>query len=465
MFKRLSRFSLLWVSVLTVAVFHAPAEANENQPYQTEEIFPQLKPILEKAMTQSPQLLVRNLEIAQAEAAHIMTRSSLLPRVDGSIYYSTNTTSVSQQTSVSSKSDGLFYSVSFNQPLFQWGTLKAQVDASKIGVEIAQKNVAEAYRLLAVTIRQQFMLLIVRKNARHVAAENVRLTEAALEIEEERLRTGRISPGEIIGPRLAVDEARLGLERADADLFQTKRLFSRYTGQPLIGDAEIPDGVPLNTALYSADRARATLEFFEAAGVDELLPLQVLQAQIKQADLNYKVAKYRLFPKFSISATASQSNSTNASLNAVQQVGINSQNINLQAVWSIFDGFATSGAKKSALATRRSNERQFELMRQISLDQARDLERQLRYSARAVQLADTRRALAEDAMNRAKDNLSRGLGTQKDVDAATGGYLGANFSAQQQRADLLNRWAEFLSLTARDPALANLPARYLSNGK
>lgn len=462
MFKRLSRVSSL--SVLMVTAFAAHAAADDDQAFRAEEIFPQLKPILEKAMSQSPQLLVRNLEIAQAEAAHIMTRSALLPRLDSSIYYSTNTTSVSQQTSVSSKSDGLFYSVSLSQPLFQWGTLKAQVDASKIGIEIARKNVAEAYRLLSVTIRQQFMGLVVRKNARRVATENLRIAEAALEIEEERLRTGRISPGEIIGSRLAVEEARIALERAEADFLQILRLFSRYSGETL-ADAVIPDTVQVNSALYSTDRAHATLEFFEAAGIDDLLPLQVLQAQIKQADLNYKVAKYRLFPKFSISATASQSNSTNASLNSVNQVGINSQNVNLQAVWSIFDGFATSGAKMSALATRRSNERQFDLMRQVSLDQARDLERQLRYSARAVKLADTRRALAEDAMNRSKDNLSRGLGTQKDVDAATAGFLGSDFSALQQRVDLLNRWAEFLSLTARDPALSHLPARSHFNGK
>jgi len=445
----------------------APAFAADAdlEPYRVEGIFPQLKSILEQAMSQSPQVLQRSLDITQAEAAHVMNRSALLPRVDGSVYYSTNTTSVSQQTNVSSKSDGLFYNIAVSQPLFQWGTLKAQVDSSKIGIEIAQKNYAEAYRLLAVTLRQQYTVMIVRKASRRLAVESLRLAQSNLDVEEERLRTGRISSGDIIGPRLAVDEARLVLERSDADLQTAKRAFCRFAGLATIEDEAIPDSIPVNQVYYGADRAEPVLRLFVATGVDDLLPLQVLQDQIRQADLNYKVAKYRLFPKFSVAANVSQANSTSASLNSVTQVGVNSRNLNVQAVWSIFDGFATSGAKKSALALKRSNERQFAIQRQVSLDQAKDLERQLAYSARAVQLYDTRLALAEDAVKRAKDNLQRGLGTQKEVDAAQMGFLGTDLGALQQRADFLNRWAEFLSLTGHDSALKLLPGRYLQHGK
>lgn len=464
-FARLVVCRVVCVGGLLCAAASASAADADVQPYRVEEVFPQLKSILEQAMSQSPQILQRSLDITQAEAAHVMTRSVLLPRVDGSVYYSTNTTSVSQQTSVNSKSDGLFYNIGLNQPLFQWGTLKAQVDSSKIGVEIAQKNYAEAYRLLAVTLRQQFTVMIVRKASRRLAAESLRVAQANLDVEEERLRTGRISPGDIIGSRLGVEEAKLGLERSEADLQAAKRAFCRFAGLATIEDESIPDSIPVNQLYYGTDRAAPILRMFSAAGVDDLLPLQALQAQVRQADLNYKVAKYRLFPKFSISANISQSNSTNASLNSVTQVGVNSQNINVMAVWSIFDGFATSGAKKSALATKRSNERQLAIQRQVSLDQAKDLERQLAYGARAVQLYDTRLALAEDAVKRAKDNLQRGLGTQKDVDNAQMAYLGTDLGALQQRADFLNRWAEFLSLTGFDSVLKLLPARYLQHGK
>jgi outer membrane protein TolC len=451
---------LLGVTFLGLAV--AQAADDRFAAYRTEEVFPQLKPILEKAMTQSPQLLVRSLEINQAEAAYIMTRSALLPRMDASYYYSTNTTAVSDVRNVESKSDGLFYNISVSQPLFQWGTLKAQVDSAKIGVKVAENNIAEAYRLLAVTIRQQYCILILRKAGLKIATESLRLAQQNLEVEEERLRSGRISPGDIIGPRLAVDESRINVERSESDFLAAKRAFSRFTGQPMISDEAIPDTMPVSPQYYAVDRATPVLDLFTAAGIDDMLPMQVIHAQIKQAELNYKVAKFRLYPKFSVSANISQANQTNATEISVSQVGVESRNLNVMAVWNIFDGFATSGAKSSALASKRSSERQLEMMKQLYSDQARDLERQIRYSARTVQLYDTRRALSEDAVKRTKDNLQRGLGTQKELDAVTVNFMSSDFAALQQRLDLLNKWTEFLSLTGSDNALGFLPARYLN---
>lgn len=451
-------------AVLSAAAPFASAQSNDFGNYRMEEVFPQLKPILEKAVTQSPQSLLRAVDITQAEAGYTLTRSSMLPRLDSSVYYSTNTTSVSSSSDVKSKNDGLFYSVSLSQPLFQWGTLKAQTDSAKIGVKIAEKNFAEAYRVLTVMIRQQYGLLIARKASRRIAAESLRVAQANLEVEEARLRSGSISEGDIIGPRLSVDESRIALQRTEMDLAAGCRSLTRLTGQSLT-EADIPDTIPVSENYYSADRASPVLRLFVAAGVDDTLPLQVLADQAKQADLNYKVAKYRLWPKFSLSASASQANSTTASLTSVVQVGVNSRNLNLMATWSIFDGFATSGAKRSALASRRYAERQTDLQRQQFVDAARDMEQQLSIVSMSVRLADTRRALAEDAVRRTKENLARGLGTQKELDGATLAFLGADYNALAQRLDLLNKWAEFLSLTVPEPFVRNAPSHLVDNGK
>lgn len=467
----LIRYSHLRAALLVVLVAcsGAPALLRAQDeglaPYRLEQVFPQLAPLIAKSMEQSPQLLQKATEITQAEGAFLQNRSAMLPRLDGSIYYSTNSTAVSQGSSATSKNDGLFYSISLYQPVFQWGTLKAQSDVSKIAIEIAQKNYAEAYRILAVTIRQQYLMLVLRKATRRIAAENVRVTQAVLDVEEEKLRTGVISTGDIMGPRISVDEAKLAYERTDSELSQAKRTLSRLTGQPEIADNDIPDALPISQEYYGADRATSRLAFFSAAGVDDTWNVQVLQAQIKQADLNYKIAKFRLYPKLAAVATLSQSNTTNASQVSVTQVGVNSQSLNLQANWSIFDGFATSGAKMAALAAKRSAERQLDLQRRVSLDQARDLEAQLRFLSRAVRLADTRRYLAEDLRKRSEENLRRGVGTQKDVDVATSAFNAADLTAMQQRAELLTRWSDFLSLTGADAALGYVPSRYIKNSK
>lgn len=463
--RRVRVTSLALLSVILGFATMVRGQGEDLRIYRLEEVFPQLNELIEKAMQQSPQMLLRATDVTQAEGVYVQSRANLLPRLDSSVYYSTNKTAVSEKTDVSSKSDGLFYSVSVYQPLFQWGTLKAQSDAAKIGVEVAQKNFAEAYRLLAVSVRQQYAALIVRKASRKIAAEGVRVTQAQLDVEEERLRAGRISAGEVMGPRLAVEEAKLAYERADADVAQAKRALSRLTGQPEVDDTAIPDTIPISQEYYGADRAAAQLSFFSATGIEEYLPLQVLQAQVKQANLNYKVAKFRLFPKLAMVGSVSQSNQTNASATSVSQVGVNSQSFNVQAIWPLFDGFATSGAKISALASKRSSERQMDVQRRFALDMARDLELQLRYASRAVRLADTRRYLAEDLMKRTEDNLKRGVSTQKEYDNAVAAFNVSDLVAMQQRADLLSRWSEFLSLTGGESALKHVSSRYLKNSK
>lgn len=437
------------------------AQSDDLRIYRSEEVFPSLGALIEKAMQQSPQMLMRTAEITLAEGNLLQVRSSMLPRLDSSVYYSANTTSVSERTSVSSRNDGIFYSVSASQPLYHWGALKAQADISRIGVELAEKNYAEAYRLLTVSIRQHYLMLIVRKAALKIAESSLSAAQAVLDVEEERLRAGRISEGDIMAPRLALDEARYGFERAGVDFAQAKRTLGRLAGVPELSDSDIPDSIPISQEYYGADRAVSRLDFFTAVGVDEALPLQILQAQIKQADLSYRIAKFRLYPKFAIVGSASQANTTNASQTSVVQVGVNSQSLNVQMVWSMFDGFATRGAKMNALASKRHSEFQRDAQRRAMLDQARDLESYLRLGSRAVRLADTRRYLAEDVMKRAADNLQRGIGTQKDLDNAVAAFNGAEFAAMQQRADLLTRWAEFLSLTGADPLLARLPVRYV----
>lgn len=462
---RVLRRATLFAALVFASASLGFAQVDGLRAYRLEEVFPQLGPIIEKAMQQSPQMLQKASEITLAEGNYLQARSSLLPRADGLIYYATNTTSVSQGSSASSKNDGIFYSMSLYQPLFQWGTLKAQTDYSRIAVQLAEKNYAEAYRLLAVSVRQHYLTLIVRKASLKIAADNLRVAQAALDVELERLRSGSISEGEAMGPRLAVDEARLAFERAEHDLGQARRSLSRLSGQPEIKDDEIPSSIPISQEYYGADRAAPQLDFFGAAGVDDTLPLQMLHAQLQQTELNYKIAKFRLFPKLALVGSISQSNTTNATQSSVSQVGVNSQSLNVQATWSIFDGFATSGAKMSALASKRSTERQIDAQRRAMLDQARDLEAQLRLGSRAVRLADTRRYLAEDLMKRADENLRRGVGTQKDLDLATASFNSADINAMGQRADLLTRWAEFISLTGGDALLARLPARYSKSNK
>ena len=456
----------LWVGFVAFMVGcslrAATPDANAPLP---EVLFPQLNAIMVKALTQSNTMLLRNIDIAQAEASEIIVKSQLLPRLDTSVYYSSNTTSFVSTSSVSSRSSGLFYSLSASQPVYQWGTLKAQADSAKIGTKIAEKNYAEAYRMLALSLRSQYTGLILKKMGLRNAEFGLKLASAALDVEEERLRNGRISAGDIIAPRLSVDDARLARDKTEADLNQSIRYFCRLAGLDGLEVAAIPDTIDLGGQYYGTPYTTTLVQKFTGSDVEDTIQAQIYRDNIAQADLSYKVAKYRLYPKFSASAGISQYNSTSASVGAVSQVQLNAETFSITAAWNIFDGFATIGAKRSALAFKESYQRQLDNYLRTASEQARDLERALNFSSRAMQLADTRRALQQSAVQLVGQDLARGVGTQNAVDGATNTFYQSELAAVAARADFLNKWAEFLSALNLDPALQNLPARYLSHGK
>jgi len=455
--------TLLLVGVLAQAGLQGQAPAPGAL---AEDFFPQLRPILVNALKQSPQMLLRNIDIAQAEANRYQARSVLLPGLSASISYSINESAVSQGTSVTSKNDGLFYSVGVNQPVFAWGTLKAQSDSAKIGVKIAEKNYAEAYRTLVLSLRAQFLALISKKMAARNAQFALQVARSALKVAEEKLRTGQASPGEVIPLRVAVEETELNLDKAQADLAQTRRFFTRMAGIDELPESEIPPALSLDASHYDASRSRGLLAAFDGQGGVENTP-QALSYRyyIEQAELSYKVARFRLYPRIGMSAGFSQVNSTNVSGNIVTQAGVTSQSASLTASWSIFDGWATKGAKLSALATKRSYERQLLSYVTATAAQVRDVETQIGFASRALRIVDTRWDIIRGLAKNAAEGLARGAGSQAEVDTATQTMNNYELVVLTQRAEYLNRWAEFRSLTGQDPALSNLPPSYLTHAK
>lgn len=432
------------------------AESNLPGPLP-EEMFPQLKAILDAAVNQSPQMLARNIDLAQMEGNYYVARSQLLPNFATSVSYNVSDASVSTNTDVTSRSSGLFYSAGLNQSLFRWGTAKAGADAGKIQLHISKKNYREAYRTLVLTLRSQFLYLVVKKMTLRNAIFDRDQMAGILALQEENLRNGRISQSEILPSRLRLEELSLHAERAEEDLANSKRIFMRTAGLQDLGDDVIPDDIPVPA--FESTKVNPLLQKFLGVDWEENLLVQANRDWIKVADLNYKVAKYRLYPMFGFGASISQSNSTNASENSVSQVGVLSKYIGVTASWSIFDGFATRGAKMSALANKRYYERQLQNHVDTIMDQARSLERQVSFSYRAMNLAATRKSIADSAVQNAKDELARGLTSETAVQVALGSQNQSQLALLVQKTDFLARWSEFVSTIGQDPLVKALPAK------
>ena len=427
-----------------------------------EDSLPELKAILQTAFKQSPASLQQSIYVAQAEAYRYYGDSALWPSLSGSASYSSYTAATSG-SDVTTTSKGLFYGISASQPLYQWGALKAQADISRLGVKIAERQFADAYLHLAVTLRGQYLDLIARKVGLRNLRLQLKLAENDLATQEKNLTDGVISPGAIISPRLVVEEARLNLERTIQSFDYAKRVFTRLAGLDDLAEESIP--VEIKLPSYQTATAESLLSSFLRNGAENTVQGQIYVYSLKQSDLSYRIAKKRLYPKFSLGGGYYLSNSQAATGSVVAQSAIASYSTGITATWTLFDGFATRGAKLSALASKRSYERQFQTYIDTSMDAAQNLRKQVGFAARALNLAETRLALAKDGFKRIDEDYKLGTRSQVEVDVTMISLNYAEQTAISARAEYLNRWSEFVSLIGADPIASILPARYLSHGK
>lgn len=428
-----------------------------------EEIFPELKGILDKALAQSPTMILRNIELTQNEGNYLVSRAQLLPNISAGGGYNLSGAAVADNPNANSTSSGLSYSLSISQPLFRWGTLKAQKDASKIQVSISQKNYAEAYRTLALSIRSQYLGLIAKK----VSLRNARFAQkqmaATLALEEDKLRNGQSTENLLVNLRLQMEEGSLYVERVAEDLANGLRYFQRLAGLARLSDDHIPTEIP--ALAFEPATATAMLHEFLGQGWENNLNIQISRSWLRVAELNYKQTKYRLYPMFGLSAGITQANSTSASANSVSQTSVLSQSAGLSMSWSIFDGLATRGAKISGRANLRYYERLLQNATEQVMDQAMAQERQVNFSYRAMNLAQARTGLSETAVRTIQDDAQRGLASKAAVEAAIGTHNHSELSLLTQRAEFLTRWSEFVSILGHDPVLQQLPAKYLSHAR
>ena len=445
------------VFILGLNVLHAELPTIEGT--MTEDYLPGLKSILAAALKQAPQMVLSEINLVQqAEYARIGAQAAMLPSLSGSGSYSIGQSAPGSNPSAKSQSQGFYYSLGISQSVFQFGAVKNQVEIAKIAELISHKNHAEAYRLFAANLRLQYVALIVQKASLSSVTHRQKIAEALLKVEEEKLRNGTISPGDLLGSQLSFEEARLAVARAEQDYASALRIFAHLVGMPAIEDSEIPAEIPKPT--YSAEAAASIMALLRRDNAETTNAVQVAAFYVRQADLSYQITKVRLLPKFSAGASTTLSNSTSVSFGVISQDTVSSQSAGITGTWSIFDGFATGAAKKGALASKRAAEKSLQNQIQLTLDNAESMQKNLALTVQGLALVERRGELAEAAMNKMKDEFQKGNVSQAVVDEATYGFYIYQAAVARARGELLNKWADYISLVGLDPAMNNLPARY-----
>ncbi len=446
-----------WViaACLACSLAAQPVDVSGTLP---EHYLPGLAPILRDVLKKSPQVLEREIEIEASEARILGANAARLPRLGADLSYAYNRTALSGNTGTQYRDDGLFYRLEVSQPLFHWGALRNETERARIGTAIAEKNYAEAYRLLAMAVRSSYLDLVATKLRVQQLRRRHKLRAAELATEEEKLANGTVSPEHIAMQKLAFRDAALDLARWEEQLATGCRGFARLTGLPDFNEASIPNELPRPS--HSATLASAVVAPLLREGGRSAFEAQVHEMNVREADLRYQIARVRLMPKFNATAGYYLENTTNATMLDVTQQGVQRQGFAVSAQWWIFDGLATRGAKREALAAKRLAEHRLEVAAEEAMERAQHLQRQLDFEAEALDLAETRLRITAQNLAKAREEVALGNAPPVRIEQAATELEHHEAHTAGVRAAYLRVWTELVSLAGADPVLNNLPASY-----
>ncbi|HVS51463.1 MAG TPA: TolC family protein [Opitutaceae bacterium] len=448
---------LVWL----FAVVGVRADQTEVAGTMPEDYLPALKTILQNAWGRAPRSLESELDMLQAEARRDMMNADRLPHFGGWADLARNQSAVSGSSSSESRDTGLFYRLELDQSLFHWGELKNKSAIGRLGVLMAEKNYAEAARQLAVTLRQSYLELVVKKMRLKQARAALELATDDLKLAQERAAHGEIAPGDMAGRELSFREQSLQVATVEEEFAAARRSFARVAGLKELPESEVADEIP--APKYSEATTQAILAGFMRDGGKTAFEAEINSMRATEADLNYRIARVKLLPKLDALLSHSLQNSTNVSGNSVTQTGISTDTIGLHVGWSIFDGFYSRGEKRSALADRRRYEQRSERAAAEALDRAQNLTRRLGFDLQAMDFAQAHVNIAKASQEQLEAELPRGTVSPSMIGATKVSRYQAEADRASMRANFFGRWSELVSLAGLDPAINTLPARYVRN--
>jgi outer membrane protein TolC len=444
---------MLACTLVGVALRAADVDADVRELALPEELFPQLDTILTTAIRQSPRMLNRALDLEIAESTRIQARSNLLPSIGGyASYYESRDT----RADLPGRLDvtKIAYNFALNQPVFYWGEKRNYATIGKIQESIAKGQYRDGYRLLAQTLRTDYLKLIVQKRAVQRASLFLEHSKRQLAQEEVRLAKKAISEYQISAFRLAVEQAQLSSERIQFDFEMAKASFARLSGSPLLTNEAIPDQIPATP--YRPAAFEHLLADFLSQGELPSIEAATMRKQIENERLSYLSIKTRLRPKFNFVVGVSQDEQS-YTINVAQKYRVNSQYAGLSANWSIFDSFAAQAAVRASLARRRQMDNDYKELNARLQQTAQIQVRQLDFSARGMSLSDRAFEAAGHTLKAKQEEFQRGVTADADVSIARIMLADAEITAFNGRLDFLARTGDFLALVALDPVVANLP--------
>ena len=420
------------------------ADANVGGVTLPEDLLPQLRPLLEQALRQSPRVIERNLDLAQAKADGYMARASSLPSVGGYLNYQFQQEKRVGNPNTTSNNERFYYNASINQALWHWGALEASRKIAAIDQDLARRNYAEAYRLLAAEIRSSYLALVISKLGVRNAEYLQRTAQDHLSRQQTRFSANQVTQGQIIQDQLDLDELSLAARRARANFEFALGAFRALIGDDQFSESAIPTGIDDVVTAPSVAALAGT------SAVESSEVVVMAEKEVAKAKLGLVGPRYNLYPKIGLVAGVSR-DEISRNLDLYSKYQIDTFYVGAQVNWTIFDGFSTRGQKLAAYTRLRRAESRLAAVRE-SLGRSLERDRlNVGFTWEAYQNAKLRLRLARERVEYLGEQIARGEASQAQLDAAQTSLNNNTFLTQSALAGHLTANVQYLSAQGLDP--------------
>lgn len=454
LFQRVFQGAVLAIVVSVSVLGMQAAEPDDVTGTMPEDYLPGLKGVLTQAAKRSPDVIGREFERLAQEGRFIQARAAQLPSVGGGFNYGISETAEASSTDKKYRDSGFFYNFGLNQALFHWGALKNQTDAARINLLVADRSFTLAFRELSNVIRKAYLALIVEKARLQYVRGGVKLIVNEVAIAQARKDAGAISGAALATEQLRLRESELELARLETEFAANRARLARLAGLGELPEDAIPADIP--RPAYAPPKAAAMAAAVLRDNAKSTLEYEIYDLRVREAVLQQKIQATRLLPKIGANAGYSLTNTTNVNGNIAEQRAVAQQTIGIGGSWNIFDGLATRGAKREALANRRALEHRKTVEIEQLLQNVQNLERSLRVDAEHLDIADVKHGNAIEGRRLAVQEVGFGKLPQLEIDRAQLNVAQAHARSLEARATFLGRWSDFVGLASADPVLNHL---------
>lgn len=446
-----SRLTLISIALLQLGTSFAEAQnpsASLIAPAQEiSHSLPQLETALQHALAHSPDMLEREIELAQKDASRYRGISTYLPRVELS-YQAGGYHEIRKNLDADEQNRaGGNYTLEASHPLYHWGAYEAKRDLALEEESIAAINYTLGFAKLCPELRKDYLGLIHKKATSELYELQANVAAEKLETTKQLAKSGRETQQDVDRQTLEAETLKLKHELHKSELANELINFRNRSGFFELVASEIPSTIQFPE--FDLESMQTHIDQYFTTSFDHSIISKLARRHLKAIDNRTTMARSRQLPTLNMGAGVSQGpveDDGDYELQTIFFVGI-------QGTWTLFDRSETRDNLRSLNAARRLVKGKLQMERDRMRANANHALAQMAIALQAVESKESQTESVEKAKKLAQSLYEQGRIETAELNEALINTKTFELSILESQIDTLNAYYSFLATLLLDPAI------------